>query len=288
MHKNTILVTRKSYENKGGLFDQQIMKKGKGQIPIKSSDERLADIEKYGGYNKAAGAYFMLVRSKDKNGNEQRTIEYVPIYLKSYVEKSQEHALEYLRNHRQLMEPEILLQKIKIDTLIRVDGFYMWLSGRTNNQLIFKGANELILSQEEEKLLKRIIKYNKRVQDDKKLKITSWDQISEDALIQLYDCFLNKLQNTVYAVRLGTQGKTLAEKRNNFLQLSVEEKCIVLNEILHLFQCQSGSANLKLIGGPGKAGILVLNNNISKLNDIVIINQSITGIYENAIDLLKL
>lgn len=44
MNKNNILVTRRSYEEKGGLFDQQIMKKGKGQVPVKTSDERLHDI----------------------------------------------------------------------------------------------------------------------------------------------------------------------------------------------------------------------------------------------------
>ena len=42
---------------------------------------------------------------------------------------------------------------------------------------------------------------------------------------------------------------------------------------------------LQLIDGPGKAGILVLNNDISKLEDIKIINQSITGFYEQVIDL---
>ena len=96
MQKNNILVTRRSYEAKGGLFDQMILKKGKGQIPIKGSDERLSNIEKYGGYNKATGAYFMLIKSKDKNGKEIRTLEYVPLYLKSEIEKSEEAAKEYL------------------------------------------------------------------------------------------------------------------------------------------------------------------------------------------------
>ena len=96
MNKNNILVTRRSYEVKGGLFDQQIMKKGKGQVPVKTSDERLHDINKYGGYNKAAGAYFMLVKSTDAKGNEQRTIEFVPIYKKDYIEQSEENALGYL------------------------------------------------------------------------------------------------------------------------------------------------------------------------------------------------
>ncbi len=290
MHKNTILVTRKSYENKGGLFDQQIMKKGKGQIPIKSSDERLADIEKYGGYNKAAGAYFMLVRSKDKKGNEQRTIEYVPIYLKSYVEKSQENALEYLKNYRQLKEPEILLQKIKIDTLIRVDGFYMWLSGRTNGRILIKNANELLVPESYMMLLKKIIKFVQRmqIQKNKDLKITVWDKICEDELIQLYDYIGHKLQNTIYQKLLGKQGKIVVGGRDNFLKLSIENKCVLLNEMLHLFQCQSCTADLRSIGGSREAGKLSINANIGQYSDVVIINQSITGIYEKTIDLLKL
>ena len=141
MKKNNILVTRRIYEVKGGLFDQQIMKKGKGQIPIKGGDERLKNIYKYGGYNKASGAYFMLVKSLDKKNNEQRTLEFLPIYMKDYVEQSEEKAQEYLVTNRKLKNPEIILPKVKIDTLFKVDGFYMWLSGRTENRLIFKCAN---------------------------------------------------------------------------------------------------------------------------------------------------
>ena len=78
---------------------------------------------------------------------------------------------------------------------------------------------------------------------------------------------------------------TLTKKRENFSKLNDEDKCIVLSEILHMFQCQSGSANLTLIGGSAKAGILVLNNNITNFQQISIINQSQTGIYEREIDL---
>ena len=63
--------------------------------------------------------------------------------LKNFEEKAQ----EYLVTNRKLKNPEIILPKVKIDTLFKVDGFYMWLSGRTKNQLIFKCANQLILSE---------------------------------------------------------------------------------------------------------------------------------------------
>lgn len=288
MQKNNILVTRKAYEVKGGLFDQQIMKKGKGQVPIKGNDERLANIEKYGGYNKAAGTYFMLVKSLDKKGKEIRTIEFVPLYLKNQIEINHESAIQYLTQERGLNSPEILLSKIKIDTLFKVDGFKMWLSGRTGNQLIFKGANQLILSHQEAAILKGVVKYVNRKNENKDAKLSERDGMTEERLLQLYDTFLDKLSNTVYSIRLSAQIKTLTEKRAKFIGLSNEDQCIVLNEILHMFQCQSGSANLKLIGGPGSAGILVMNNNITACKQISVINQSPTGIYEKEIDLMKL
>lgn len=256
--------------------------------PSVKSDERLASIEKYGGYNKAAGAYFMLVESKDKKDKTIRTMEFIPLYLKNKIESEESIALNYLEKDRGLKEPKILVKKIKIDTLFDVDGFKMWLSGRTGDQLLFKGANQLLLSKEHAAIMKKILKFVNRQKENKNLLLVDNDEITEEMLIQIYDMFYEKIKNTVYNVRLSAQEKTLSDKKKNFLNLKKEEKCVVLSEILHLFQCQSTSANLKMIGGPGKAGILVMNNNISKCNKISIINQSPTGVFENEIDLLKI
>ena len=160
----------------------------------------------------------------------------------------------------------------------------MWLSGRTGSQLIFKNANQLLLSAEDSQTLKKIIKFNLRRKENKNAGITEKDGINENILLQLYDTFLWKLQNAIYGIRLSAQIKTLEEKRDIFLKLTLEEKSLVLYEILHMFQCQSCSANLKAIGGPSSAGILVMNYNITKCNQISIINQSPTGIYEQEID----
>ena len=164
----------------------------------------------------------------------------------------------------------------------------MWLSGRTGKQLVFKGANQLILSQEDSAVLKKVQKFISRRKQDKMIQIYDSDELSEDNLCHLYDTFLEKLRSTVYGRRLQAQEKTLSEKRDAFVALRKEEKCIILNEILHLFQCQSGSANLKLIGGPVNAGILLLNSDITKCQDICIINQSPAGIYEQIMDLKAL
>ena len=147
---------------------------------------------------------------------------------------------------------------------------------------------QLLLNYDEQATLKKVLKYIQRLKENKNLKISAKDEISGAELGNLYDVFVDKLENSVYAKRLKLQGDTLMEKRDSFVTLSLEDKCILLSEILHLFQCQSTAANLKLIGGPASAGILVMSNVIDKCQQICIINQSPTGIYEQEIDLLAL
>lgn len=289
MKKNNILFTRKAYEVKGGLFKQQIMKKGKGQIPIKNSaiDNRLCQKEKYGAYNKARGAYFMLVESTDKNGKRIRTLEVVPVYLVKEMEKSEDAAIRYCIEKLGLVNPDIRLEKIKIDSLFNVDGFKMHLSSRNGQQLVFKGAEQLILDAESQKILKKTGKICADYKINKNVNISEKMELTDDMLIRLYDIFLLKLRDTIYKIRLSKQYETLKYKRNNFIKLSILEKCIIIEEILHVFQCNIVNANLTIINdGKGKdAGKIQLMYRLSNYHKIELINQSITGFYEQVIDL---
>lgn len=290
MRKNNILFTRKAYEVKGGLFDQQIMKKGKGQVPIKASikNDRLRAIEKYGAYNKASGAYFMLVESEDKKGNPMRSIEFVPVYLAKKIEESDAYREQYCEEELGLIKPKILLKKIKIDTLFVVDGFAMHLSGRSGSKLIFKGAHQFLVSEELQRILKKVEKFCADYKINKNVTISEKMELSDGNLVTVYEEFQHKLLTTVYGKRLGNQIATLDKGKEKFVSLSKEEKCLAVNELLHLFQCQSQTANLTLIGGPGQAGKISISKNITKIENIAILNQSVTGFYEQAIDLKKI
>lgn len=293
MSKNNIMFTRYSYEAKGGLFKQQLVKKGKGQVPIKGSDSRLTSLLedgrlKYGGYNEAAGAYYMLVESKGKKDEFIRTIEFIPVYLASKFENDRQALIEYCINICNLKEPKIILYKIKKDTLFCIDGFYMYLSSRSGNQIIFKNANQLCICKEDELLIKSMAKFLERKKENKGIVISEKDGITKNRLIELYDIFYSKLEKTVYSKCYSSQRKTLKEGREKFLSLNNEEKCEVLMEILHLFQCKNGSANIKMIGGSGRAERISKSSNITKINDIKIIYQSPTGFFEQVIDLQKI
>lgn len=287
MAKNSVLFTRKSYEVQGGLFDQQIMKRGKGQVPIKTGDSRLQSIEKYGGYNKATGAYFVLVESEGKKGNKTRSIEVIPLYRKVELESSTEKMKQYLEKECGLKNPNVRISKIKTDTLFCVDGFRMHLSGRSGggSQLIFKGANQLIMGRQLQGEMKKVIKVVNQRKDNKNFRINSRDGITDESLLQIYEVFRGKVSGKLYGSRLKAQYETLTNGKDKFSILSAEDKCTALYEILHLFQCQSGSADLSLIGGPGHAGIILLNATIDKCEQISIIHQSVTGLHEQVINM---
>ncbi|MCR6546737.1 type II CRISPR RNA-guided endonuclease Cas9 [Dehalobacterium formicoaceticum] len=288
MAKNNILFTRYATESKGALFDQMIVRKGTGQLPIKSSDPRLSDIGKYGGYNKVAGAYFMLAEHDHKK-KKVRTIEYVPVHLAKQLEGDNEAKLRYSLENLKLKNARILLSKIKINTLFDIDGFKMHLSGRTGDRLIFKGANQLCIGRDDELYLKNVLKYLNRSKEAKReLPITVFDGISEEENNRIYEVYQQKLQNTVYNVRLSAQVEKFEKGREKFGGSSFGQQCKLLAEALYLFQCNSVSADLSLIGGAKNAGIIVLPKDISKNKQAKIINQSPTGIFTQEVDLLKL
>ncbi len=140
MAKNNILLTRRTSEVGGGLFDQLIVPKKQGQTSIKSSDPRMA-VEKYGGYNKLTGAYFILVEHTKKK-KRVRSLETVFLLHQGLYEQD---AQRYCREILDLQQPVILLNKVRIDSLLSFDGFRMHVSGRTNNQISFKNANPLVV-----------------------------------------------------------------------------------------------------------------------------------------------
>ena len=287
--KNDIQYTRYATTNKGQLFNLQIVGADQNAtVPIKKG----MDVNKYGGYKSLTPAYFSLVESIGKKGEKIRTIEAVHLHKVKELESDRNKYEEYLAEVYNLKNPKVLLPKIKKDSLIVVNKFPMNLRGSTGTQLILQCAVQLCLPDNEEIYLKRIEKYIKRNTEriDKKvlLKISDAEKISYKENLNIYDLFLKKQTETIYKYRPGSQAKKLEEGRDLFIKLSLEEQCIVLNEILNLMRCKPITANLTLIGGAGSAGSMKVNKIITNNESVKIINQSITGLFKQEVDLLKI
>ena len=81
-------------------------------------------------------------------------------------------------------------------------------------------------------------------------------------------------------------GDKLVMGREKFVELSISEQIYVLLQILQLSQLINQGADLCMIGGAKKTGVTLTNKIVSDCREFKLINQSMTGLYENEIDLL--
>ena len=289
MLRKDILYTRQATVNKGGFFHQTIARKG--DSPSVSLKKGMA-VEKYGGYKTIKTAYFSLVESVDKKGKMQRSIEAVPLYLKTAIEENPAIFLQYCEENLALVKPKIILPEIKKNAFMKINGFPMHLRGTTGKQLQFQGAVQLCVSPEMEGYMKKLEKYIQRNAErkDKKqfLSVTDKDGLNQEQNLSLYDELCQKQKYTIYQYRPANQVAQLYQGRKKFETLPTEQQCIVLNEILHLLQCKPLVADLTLLGGKKGVGSMKVDKVISqtKCKQAKMFNQSITGLFEQEVDLL--
>lgn len=268
--QNHIAVTKRVVEVKGGLFKQMPLKKGHGEYPLKTNDPRFGNIAQYGGYTNVTGSYFVLVESMEK-GKKRISLEYVPVYLHERLEDDPGHKLlkEYLVDHRKLNHPKILLAKVRKNSLLKIDGFYYRLNGRSGNALILTNAVELIMDDWQTKTANKISGYMKRRAIDKKARVYQ-NEFHIQELEQLYDFYLDKLENGVYKNRKNNQAELIHNEKEQFMELKTEDQCVLLTEIKKLFVCSPMQADLTLIGGSKHTGMIAMSSNVTKADFAVI------------------
>ena len=289
INKRDIQYTQQVITNKGGLFNQQLVSKDENaSMPVKKG----RDVNIYGGYKSITPAFFTLIESEDKKGNKQRSIESVPLFMKNQFLTDSNSCMEYFENVYGLKNPKVVISQIRKNAYLIIDDFPVLLRGSTGKQLKLQCAVQLIVSQEQERYLKKLEKYiqkNSQRKDKKQnLPITEYDALTKESNIRIYDMFIDKLTNTIYSKRPANPVDKLKTKKELFEQLSVEIQCVVLNEILHLFQCKPIVADLSIIKEASSTGSIQKNKIISSSNNVIMVNQSVTGLFRQEIDLLKI
>lgn len=278
--KNNALVTRMPYEQKGELFDLQLKPAGEGQLEKKQG----LGIQKYGGYNKRAAAYYFAVEFTRKK-KRVRALQPVFLYKKDLYESN---PLEYCKSILQLDAPVIIRRKILIDALLDLDGKRLFLSSRTGDNIIYEHSYQLSADADRAKYIKNIAKYVERCNAHKcELPVTKYDDLSSVRNIDLFDWFLEKCEQRVYAEFEKTMKDCLKNNREKFISMTTLEQSKLLLEMLKAFQSNAQNTNLKAIGGGGTVARISKSCNLSNFQSVYLIDQSITGLYEHKVNLLK-
>lgn len=280
--KNSPLITRMSFEVHGELYKATLYGKEiatkDAYIPLKSSDERMQDVTKYGGYTAVSGAYFFLVEHEVKK-KKVRSLEFMPLYLKDKIGDDTESMEAYCRDTLELVNPSIRMKKIKVQTLVKRNGFYMHISSRTGNQITMRNAVSLCMKRE-------WVNYIRKIESSAE-KDSIVNEITWERNVELYDILTEKMQAGVYRNRPNPVGEKLQNRRENFAALIEKEQCKVLLEVLKLMAIGLPEADLTKIQESSKTGIMRISKNISNAEEFKLIHQSPAGLYEREIDLLK-
>lgn len=107
--------------------------------------------------------------------------------------------------------------------------------------------------------------------------------------VEMYDGLTSRYETSIYRLRPNSAVlDTLKKGRDKFRTLSVEEQLQMLEEVLKLFRTVNENCNFSLIGGKPTADKTTMGKKLSNLNSCILLSQSVTGIFEKRIDLLKI
>jgi len=263
-------------------------------MPLKAGDYRecFKDNQKYGGYNKVSGAFFSLVEYTEK-GERIRSIVDIPICRKNFLVEH-EKMEKYFEQERGLSDPELIVSCIKVYSVLKINGFRYYIAARSNDQLVFAPAEQLVLSNENEKYIKKVLKFVNRANDYAKrdrnrapLQAGKFDGVTFDENLRIYNILLRKIEDSIFNISLGKYSKKLEAGRELFIKLPVLDQCKVLEQMLNLFACNRVNADLTMIGLVKNTGVMTANRNVGKADSFTIIYQSITGLFEQEVDLQK-
>ena len=300
MDNNSILVTRRRSEQKGGLFEatiykSKLAKKAKEGVyyPLKTSNNVIKDVTKYGGYTSVGIAYYSIFEYilVSNRGEEKVTrIIPIPIYLSQNI-KDDDKLIEFARTQLNTKESEsiinlkLLYRKLCKDSYITLDYYPYYLGGKFNDYIYIDSAIQLILEEEIEKYIKLIFKYQNWKKENKEGNI--WDNITEESNLDLYYKLVNCMNNKIFKNK--KKNKYLEfiseETVNNFKNLDKDKQILVLIEVLNVItNRRKPSLDKKLIGITVSRGYTGLN--LSNINQLSIKEQSVTGFYEKEITII--
>lgn len=283
MARNDILYTEYTYCDKGELFNATLVRKGNDKAINLKKD---LDSVKYGGYNTPKTSAFVFIEFDGKKKERKNHIVEIPVYIVNIANRQPDTIKEYLEQKKGYKNVVVKKYPIKKNALIKVDGYLARLRGATEKDVLLKNAVQLVLRDEYSENIRKVEKYlenNIQYQADSK-----FEGFTQEDLNDLYDELYIKLKESIYNKRPANQLGTLEKGREKYRAIGdLREKAKIINNILALFQCDATtSTNLKEIGGTANAGNMAYNKNTLPTKKLILIHQSVTGLFETEEELV--
>ena len=302
MASNDVRVTKRLLEQSGALADATVYKasvaakaKDGAYIGMKTESSVFADVSKYGGMTKIKNAYSIIVQYVGKKGEIVKEIVPLPIYLTNRNTTDQD-LIDYVASITpQAKDISIIYRKLCINQLVKVNGFYYYLGGKTSNSICIDNAIQVLLSNEFEIYTKLLDKANTLRKSNPTVDVQNISTLSPlnkkqifitiNDNLKFYDYLVEKLNSNIYKKMKGNKASDLIDiGREKFKEIDISSQCTLLLEILNMLTNMKTTYDIKLLGFSTSRTKIALK--ISTLDEFKIINESITGLYSNEITIV--
>jgi CRISPR-associated protein, csn1 family len=291
-------------EQSGALADATVYKatvagkaKDSAYIGMKTKSSVFADVAKYGGMTKIKNAYSIIVQYVGKKGEIVKEIVPLPIYLTNRNTTDQDLIDYVVSIIPQAKNISIIYRKLCINQLVKVNGFYYYLGGKTNNNIYIDNAIELVVPTNIAAYIKVLEKFDLLRKDNKQSKAstvttriynegsTAIVSITDKDGLILYDYLMSKLRTPLYMKMKGNKVDELSTiGRSKFTNMTLEEQSIYLLEVLNLLTNSKTTFDVKPLGITASRSTIGVK--IHTLDEFKIINESVTGLYSNEITIV--
>lgn len=292
-----VLVSKKVEEDTGLFYNQNILAKGKGAIPINS--RMIGKTELYGGYSGQNMARFMAISFETEGEHIVRIIG-VPVAKNSLMKQGTLTETEFLQEYLNKKELDVDVNTVKIlkkfskyQEMIIFDSTFLFASVKEGNgAATLHRATDIVLADKYKKILYAL--NNKKAINRKDIKSgkTMYQQLTFDDLKELLYVLLDKAEK-LYGINSSYYKKI---RKIDFETLECSEKnkenleyliLTLLNglvrtkskKIKDVKQCTFDTVNGEIKFSFGEYGtILKAVNNVKKCT---LVTKSVTGFYEH-------
>lgn len=255
-------VSKKLEEQTGEFYNQTLYEKEKKNLQPRKAN---LPVEKYGGYSSEKDAYSVIVEYDAKNKREKKLFG-IPIQIAKLSLLKPDATIQYLLS-KGYKNPQVLRNKIMKYQKIIYNGHTYYLSSSDE----IHNAYQLILPEYFQNIVFAMNRNKKNA------------SIHETQLIELYDMLCQKIEKYYSCYESSLQ--KLLNARNDFLKVAPLQKIRILNEILKMTKANPergnfGTSDLKFCNLSTSEGRKQVN---LKINDVIFVNTSVTGLFENTV-----
>lgn len=296
--KTSMQVTRLSYIKKGSFYSKETIYSAKDcaiASPRKGSFPYIKT-KRYGGYNGLSVAYFSVVESTVKE-KRVKTFEAIPILADVRTKEDERLFMQYLREEKGLIDPVVKVRRVKIQSLLSINGYRARLAGLSGVQCVLHNAEQWRTDERTDAYLKQAAKYVERMKKEDEAVVAEQKQAEKIPLISsskgvsayatreenvtVYEGVITYLSKKRYQglSALRTFKEKLCNGRKTFAALSVYEQLQVLLQLAQFMRCNAQTADLTLLNDKGRCGSIFIGKNVTDL-DVAIIHQSPCGLQE--------